>query len=223
MPSATPDFRLVSPIDLARQASASFSDAENVKKMELTSELSNGISLAISLLIFLLAGRCGAAECATDLSGWHVVAAAMSAVAVASGRLFRCGTLSPLINARVTLLVSTFNLVWWLVLQVRVWGTHACTAHEPTAECCDPALYHASFAYLVLTYLFIGLMICLLCSMLSFLAGAFASAMATAAEAAANSGAEEESGGSRTAEAATSRGSSMPDLQVRLLAKGEQV
>ena len=218
MPTAAtlPNFQLVSPIDLARQASASFSDEENMKKMELTSELSNGVSLAISLLIFLLAGRCGAAECATDLSGWHAVAASMSAIAVASGRLGRCGSLSPLANARVTLLVSTFNLAWWLVLQFRVWGTHACTAHEPAAECCEPALYHASFAYLVLTYIFVGIMICLMCAMLSFFAGAFSAAMA--AEAAAHASADEE-----TAEAATARGSSMPDLQVRLLAKGEQV
>ena len=120
-----------------------------------------------------------------------------------------------ILHARISLGLGAVGLVWWIVLQVRVWGTHACAAHEEVELCCEPGLYAASFWFLVSTYIVLGVGCCCTFAMLSFFAGALSGAVA--AGAAANAAAEE------AADSSTSRGSSMPDLQVRLLGKGEQV
>ena len=225
--------RLLSLPDIAREAQQSFgAGSENAAVLAHTTNLGSYLNAVLSLGTFLFAGRCGAAACSTDLSGWHAVNATLALVAVAhafwrdrssppqnaSGADDDDGiplTPQDILHARISPGLGAVGLVWWIVLQVRVWGTHACAAHEEVELCCEPGLYAASFWFLVSTYIVLGVGCCCTFAMLSFFAGALSGAVA--AGAAANAAAEE------AADSSTSRGSSMPDLQVRLLGKGEQV
>jgi hypothetical protein len=216
--------------DIAREAQQSFgAGGENAAALTHTANLSSYLNAAFSLGIFVIAGRCGSASCSTDLSGWHAVNFVLALVAI-SHTCWRDRTSPPpsasddeegtpvtpmdVLHARFSLGLGAIGLVWWIMLQVRVWGTHACATHEE-GECCEPGLYTSSFWFLASTYVVLGIGCCCTFAMLSFFAGALSGAVAAGA---ANAAADESA-----AESSTSRGSTMPDLQVRLLGKGEQV
>ena len=219
---------MISLPELAREATASFNSADNQAALVQTSNLTSYLGLVASLGIFFMAGQSGAAVCDTDLSSWHAVNATVALVSIlhaswqqraANGADIDL-TPTAVKHARFAVALSGFSFVWWIVLQMRLWGTHACVMHEQES-CCDPTLYKASFWYLVATYIGLGIGCCCTFAMLSFFAGAMSAAIAAeAVNAEQDSGSASERAGPTTT---TTRGSNIPDLQVRLLGKGEQV
>ena len=186
---------------------------------------SQAIGLVSSLTIYLFAGRGGTAMCATDLCGWHAVNACLSFAALALSGARGCANAALVV--RCTLVLGLLSFVWFMVLQVRVSGTHACDALEgcTSGSGCDPTLYTATVIYLVAAYVGMALALCCTCTMFAFFAGVMSAAVAAEAVAAM----EEEEGGTADSGRGQSRAGATAGVgtdempYVRWLGKGEQV
>ena len=146
----------------------------------------NNILVAIvSLAIYYVAGRGGNVQCAEDLAGWlcingwvaagtGIFASFLSIVrlcAFLSGNfLFLMQDPTLKLDGFVGGLAGLFLFIWWIVGQGRLWASRPCAPNEllsdpaERATCCDAGLWHATEGWFIFTYVILGLVPVLCCS-----------------------------------------------------------
>ena len=155
--------------DSSMQATATNSDRQD--QATRASGFNNVLAGMVSLVIFLDAGRGGAAVCAYDLVGWHrinaIVALGGAVLSIflfalsrwdATGKTFWRGVDSSLSGAS-----GIFLFVWFIIGNTRLWGTVPCVEMTSSLSCCENDLWYATQGWFVFNYVLVGLFLVLCC------------------------------------------------------------
>ena len=145
-----------------------------------------------SIFAYYWYDRKGEAYCSTDLGKWHLVNWTVSlsafSVSLLTFGVARCTKQFDVLMFSIDMVsgigCTGFLIVWWIIGNTRLWGTHPCFQYhweevggiwvevytEETEDCCDTNLWWNTQTYFIITYVFLGILVCCGCCMICMMA-----------------------------------------------------